>query len=77
MNENMFIALMNALIVLGQKEVRTKEEVLAYGNFLGYAGSVARYNRLCVEEEIDRKLEPEGERWPDAPRRANPAARVA
>jgi hypothetical protein len=71
----MFIALMNVLLVLGQKGDRTKEEVLAYDHFLGYAGSVARYNRLVVEEEIDRKLEPE--RWPDAPRRPNPAARVA
>lgn len=76
MDSAMFIALMNALITLGMKDVRTKEESLAYGNFLDYAGSVTRFNKLLVDEEIRRQLDPEREN-PHAPRRPNTAARVA
>ena len=77
MDSQMFIALMNALIVLGQKDRRTKEEILAYGNFLDYAGSVTRFNKLLVDEEIDRKLDPESQRPANAPRHPSPASRVA
>ena len=75
MDSSMFIALMNAVIVIGQKDRPTKEEVLAYGNFLDYAGAVTRFNRLLVEEEIDKLLDPE--RSPHAPRHPNTQARVA
>lgn len=59
MNQDMFVALMHTITFLGMKDVMTKEETLAYGQFLDYAGSVARYNRLIVEEEILRKLDEE------------------
>ena len=60
----------------GKPGPRTKEEALAYGNFLDYAGSVTRFNKLLVDDEIRRQLDP-GREDPHAPRRPNAAARVA
>jgi hypothetical protein len=57
MSEEMFVALMNGIVLLGQKERRTKEETLTYDYLLAYAGSVTRFNRLVVEEAIHEKLE--------------------
>lgn len=53
----MFVALMNSVALLGSKDRPTKAEVVAYNQLLEYAGSIARFNRLLIEEEIERKLD--------------------
>ncbi len=57
MNPEMFVALMSTICMLGMKEHRSKEETLAYDNFLAYSGSVARFNRLVVEDETSKALD--------------------
>ena len=75
MSESMFVALMQAIAILGTKERPSKDEVVTYNQLLAYAGSVARVNALLIAEEIERKLDATHE--PDAPDRPRPAARVA
>ena len=59
MDPLMFTTLLQAILVLGNKDTRSKEETLAYGHFLAYAGTISRFNRLLVEEVIDAKLDAE------------------
>lgn len=59
MTPEMFTALLQIIFFLGSKDTRTKEETLAYNQFLAYAGSLARYNRLAVDDEIELKLDGE------------------
>lgn len=73
MTPEMFVALMNSVAFLGMKNVKTKEETLAYDHLLAYAGSISRFNTIVVNQEI-RKLD---EEYPDVNRNSRSTQRVA